>query len=203
MKRCFATLAVLALSTSPSSSALAADCVSAAMSVTATVSNDPGFVGLWKYCISGSWNVGAPPALSHINFYAGLQACECVCDPRVIKFDSPAGTSTGDPDNCKVVYNGEYLCNGDPSIPPELQAPAVKFEYKSEACEPSTSGTGTWCFYSPLPPSPATVHPDAVVIKYGANNSCTGDLTGQLPSCDCQTDVRTKHTWGSLKLIYR
>ena len=201
MKRFFATLALLAACIVVSSPARAADCVSGNMTVTAVISSDPGFVGLWKYCISGSWDVGASPALSHINFYVGLLACECVCDPRVIKFGSPAGTSTSD---CKVTYEGEYLCNGDPSIPPELQTPAVKFEYPDgQGCEPSTSGTGTWCFYSPLPPNPATVYPDAIVIKYGSGNACTGDLTGQLPSCDCTTHTHGKRTWGSLKLIYR
>jgi hypothetical protein len=183
--------------------ALAADCVSANMTVTATVSSDPGFVGMWKYCISGSWDVGASPALSHINFYVGLLACECVCDPRVIAFGPSAGTSVGVPDACKVNYTGEYLCMGDPSIPAELRTPAVKFEYPDgQGCEPSTSGSGTWCFYSPLPPAPATTYPDGIVIKYGSTGTCTGDLTGQLPSCDCATGAR-RSTWGSLKILYR
>ncbi len=204
MKQCLATLALLAASAVVPSHALAADCVSANMTVTAAVSADPGFEGLWKYCVAGSWDVGSPPALSHINFFVGLLACECVCDPRVIKFATPSGTSNGVPDNCKVAYNSEYLCNGDPSVPPELRSPAVKFEYPDgQGCEPSTSGTGTWCFYSPLPPNPAAVYADGIVIKYGSSSSCTGDLFGQLPSCDCQTEIRPKRTWGSLKLIYR
>jgi len=202
MKRCFATLALLAMLGAAPPHAFAADCVSANMTVTATVSSDPGFEGLWKYCVSGSWDVGSPPALSHIDFYAGLLDCECVCQPGVVLFGSPAGTSTGEPEPCTVNYDGEYLCKGDPSVPPELASPAVKFEAPAQTCEPSTSGSGTWCFYSPLPPATAGNYTDGVVIKYGAN-SCTGDLSGQLPSCQCATEVGGKRTWGSLKVLYR
>ena len=73
------------------------------MAVTAAHSVDPGLPGLWKYTVTGSWAVGRHD-LSHVDFFVALQECECVCDPRVIKFASPAdpclpstvGAGTGD-----------------------------------------------------------------------------------------------------------
>src|SRR5688500_18461720 len=82
------------------------DCASVNMTVTATVSNDPGFVGLYKYTVSGSWDVGRR-ALSHLDVFLALENCVCVCDPRVFKFPATAGTSNGGTQSgtlCTVSY---------------------------------------------------------------------------------------------------
>src|SRR5688500_8702367 len=89
-----------------STPAMAEDCVEVSMTVTAEPSNDPGFVGLYKYTVTGSWDVGQQ-GLSHIDFFLSLQNLVCRCDSRVVRFSSPAGTSTGE--SCPIVnYQGQY-----------------------------------------------------------------------------------------------
>ena len=175
------------------------DCTSVSMVVTAT----PLGGGLYEYTVTGTWDV-APRALSHLDFFLDLENCACVCEPGIVSFGSPAGTSTGadgDGNPCTVDYLGDYLCMGDASIPPELSGPTVKFEPEAgQNCEPETQGSGTWSFTSLLPPAPASVYPDAVAIKHGGV-TCTGDLSGQLPMCDCTVPTNAT-TWGTLKSIY-
>src|SRR5437762_4746294 len=91
------TLFLLALASTPAY-AQVPDCNSISMTVSASVSTDPGFEGLYKYCVAGSWDVGQH-AVSHIDFFLALANCECVCDPRIAKFGAPAGTSTGETDS--------------------------------------------------------------------------------------------------------
>lgn len=177
-----------------------APCASADMTITATFPNDPGFEGLWKYTISGSWDVGQATALSHISFLFALD-CECACDiTNLVVFDTPAGTATGEDDlgnPCSVLFDGLFECEGDPTIGSPL--PAVKFEAPEQPCETQDTGSGTWCFYTLLPPLDPDAYPDAVVIKYG-NNECSGTLTGQIPDCnECETVPTELKTWGEIK----
>ncbi len=178
------------------------DCASVSMVVTAAPSNDPGFEGLYKYTVTGTWDVGQF-GLSHIDFFLTLKELECICDPRVAQFAIPAGTSDGTNDEgaCKVLYEGKYNCKGDPSIPAELAAPTIKFNAVSADCETGTTGTGTWVFYSPFPPAPYSVDPEGVAIKHG-QQVCLGPLAGTLPMGDCTTPAETK-SWGGVKAIYR
>ena len=179
------------------------DCAVVAMQVSAQQSTDPGFVGLWKYTVTGSWDVTRYD-LSHIDFFLGLANLECICDPRVVRFGSPAGTSDGLSASgpCTALYYGQYLCKGDPSIPDELRMPTIKFQPdETIGCEPAVRGTGTWVFYSPFPPAPFSVYPDAVAIKHG-RGTCTGDLVGTMPMGDCTVPSRAA-TWGGVKAIYR
>jgi hypothetical protein len=179
------------------------DCASVNMTVAATVSNDPGFVGLYKYTVSGTWDVGRR-ALSHLDVFFALENCVCVCDPRIFKFPATAGTSNGGTQSgsfCTVSYIGEYLCVGDPSIPDELHSATIKFEPGDGSCEPMTVGSGTWSFYSPFPPAAPQTYPNVVGIKHGLI-TCLGDLTGQLPVCDCSVPAQPT-TWGFMKSIYR
>lgn len=182
-----------------------APCVSADMTITASFPNDAGFEGLWKYTISGSWDLGGGSnALSHISFLFALD-CVCACDiSGLVQFDTPAGTSTGTDslgNDCTFEYGGLFECEGDPTIVSDL--PAVKFEGpEGQNCETGATGTGTWSFYSILSPLPNDVYPDAVVIKYG-NNECTGNLSGQLPNCeDCLTIPVEQKSWGAVKKDY-
>jgi hypothetical protein len=178
------------------------DCASVSMTVTAQVSTDPGFEGLYKYTVTGSWDI-TQFGLSHIDFFLALKNLECICDPRVVKFGAPAGTSTGSGDAgpCTVNYEGIYNCMGDPTVPVDLRAPTIKFNAINGTCEAGVTGTGTWVFYSPFPPAPYTVYPDGVAIKHG-QAVCTGDLAGQMPMGDCTTPAEAK-SWGGVKAIYR
>jgi hypothetical protein len=177
------------------------DCATVSMTVSAQLSNDPGFEGLYKYTVTGSWDV-TRFGVSHIDVFLALENLECICDPRVVKFGSPAGTSTGSNENgpCTSIYTGLYQCMGDPSVPDELHAPTIKFS-PGDACKPGVTGNGTWSFYSPFPPAPFSVYPDAVAIKHG-QGVCTGDLVGQMPMGDCTTPA-VPVSWGSMKAMYR
>jgi hypothetical protein len=178
------------------------DCASIQMTVTAALSTEPAYAGLYKYTVTGSWDV-TRLGLSHLDIFVALQQCACKCDARIFKFAVPAGTSSGMGSSglCTVLYDGSYVCKGDPSIPPELSAPTVKFDTVDNGCAALTVGSGTWVFYSPFPPAPSSTYPDAVAIKHG-NGTCTGDLAGQLPMCDCSVPVRPA-TWGGVKATYR
>lgn len=179
-------------------------CLSVSMTVTASPSNDPGFEGLWKYTLSGSWDVGQR-ALSHMDILLMLGDCPNLCDPGLVVFGSPAGLSTGEDSlgvACALEYTGSYLCEGDPSIPPNLREPAAKFEpVNGEGCSSMTEGSGTWIFYSVLPPGEDVLHEDVIVIKHG-NQACTGDVSGRLPICVPPTAVEVE-TWGRVKAIFR
>ena len=196
-------LFVLAGCLAIASPALAVDeCAELSVTVSAQISTDPGFEGLYKYTVTGSWDV-TRFGLSHIDFFLQLKDLECICDPAVVKFGTPAGTSNGVSDDgpCIVNYEGLYFCMGDPSIPAELQAPTIKFNSINGDCEPGTTGTGTWVFYSPFPPAPYSVDPEGAAIKHG-QLVCVGQLAGTMPMGDCSTPTRAM-SWGSVKANYR
>jgi len=178
------------------------DCAMVSMTVSSQVSSDPGFAGLHKYTVTGTWDV-TRFVLGHIDFFLTLKDLECICDPRVIKFGTPAGTSDGEAltDPCTVLYAGKYNCEGDPSVPAELRAPTIKFDAVSADCVPGVTGTGTWVFYSPFPPAPYSVDPAGVAIKHGLQ-VCLGPLAGTMPMGDCSTPAHSA-SWGGVKAIYR
>lgn len=197
----FRSLVICVMALAGARSAAATECASVAMTISAAPSIDPSFPGMWKYTVTGSWEV-SPRALSHIDFFVALMANECTCAPGVVGFPALAGTSTGEPEPCTVNYDGFYLCAGDPTAPASLHVPTVKFEAEpGQECEPSTEGSGTWFFYAAFPPGPSTTIPDAVGIKHGTF-FCTGPLTGTMPTFDCSTEARPS-SWGTLKIRYR
>lgn len=175
-------------------------CAELSMTVTAAVSTDPGFEGLYKYTITGTWDV-TQFGLSHIDFFLTLKDLECVCDSRIVKFPVPGGTSTGVPAPCTVLYEGEYNCKGDPSVPSELNAPTIKFNAVAGSCAPGVTGSGTWVFYSPFAPGPYSVDPEGSAIKHG-QGVCVGELAGTMPLGDCSTPANTT-SWGNMKALYR
>src|SRR5262249_10026462 len=176
----------------------AAQCVSG--TVTVSVSNDAGFVGLYKYCVTATRNV--PQDISHLDTFLGLPDCPCICDPVFIKFPTPAGVASPPDDSCDLNFFGEYVCKGDPSLPPAMNGPAVKFNPDpSSTCSASLAGTGTFCFYSPMPPAAPGTHTNALAIKDG-QNVCYGTLEGSLPICDCALPAQGA-TWGRVKSTYR
>ncbi len=201
--RVFSTALFLCVVSLPARAQLSGDCASINMTVTSEVSTDPGFVGMYKYTVTGSWDV-TKFGLSHLDIFIALGNCACRCNDQLFKFAYPAGTSNGWNQTtglCTALYEGEYLCNRDPSIPSALAGPTVKFDTIDNGCSPMTTGSGSWAFYSLFPPAPYTVYADAVAIKHG-QGTCTGALSGTLPVCDC-TVPATPSTWGHLKSTYR
>jgi hypothetical protein len=197
--RIIATVLVLTLLAAAPSRA--GECVSG--TVTAALSQDSGFEGLYKYTVQFEWSLGQF-ALSHLNVNLSLSSCDCRCDEDLIVFPVPAGSASGPGDDgpfCKLDYFGEYLCNGDPSIPDST--PAVKFEPDQDGgCEPGLSGNGTMCFYSPLAPGAPAVQP-ALDIKHG-QSVCVGPLSGVLPFCQGTCAVAVEdHPWGMVKALFR
>ena len=170
--------------------------------VTATYITTGPFTGLWQYCFSASWDTGGA-GLSHISFLVNYE-CDCCSINGLTVFDTPAGTSTGADSNgpCEAQYIGlGDLCDADPTIP--STNPAIKFEQIESDCEAQQTGSGTFCFYSVLPPAASTTYPGAVAVKYGTS-SCFGDLTGQMPDCtSCGTVGTDKSTWGGVKAKYK
>ncbi len=191
----------VAVAASPSTRA---ECLGTSATVTAETSGDPGFLGLYKYCFTVHWDLGRYEA-SHIDVFLGLPDCPCICDARFIRFASPAGHSLNtsvDDVTCELDYDGQYVCRGDPSLPAGVGGPAVKFEPIADAtCGPGIRGDGTFCFYSPMPPRPATSFVDALAVKHGLE-VCYGTIEGQMPGCDCALPTRPA-TWGGVKAIYR
>jgi len=172
-----------------------------AQSTVQSVTTGP-YAGLYKYTITITWDVGVHDP-SHLDILIGLDNCMCVCDPRLFRFPTPAGTSTGINGGgaCTVPYAGGYVCKGDPSIKNTTTGPAIKFEPDETLCSTDEAGTGTFVFYSPLPPSPIDIQPNAIAIKHGYD-TCYGPIIGTLPMCDCSVPSNNA-TWGKVKSFYR
>lgn len=193
-------LLVLAALASPPR-ALAADCAAGTLTAAETA---PGS-GLWRYCLSITWDItsiGAQP--SHFDMYLNFFAsCPGICtESSLIHFDDPAGSSsgidnvTGDP--CTSLYQGTHDCDGDRSLPGST-GPLVKWDViVGSTCEPDLTGSGTFCFLSPMPPGSSESH--TIVVATGPG-FCTATVTGTAPSCAVTPNART--TWGLIKLIYR
>jgi hypothetical protein len=161
-----------------------------AVSGTSTVDYGTGeFAGYWCYTIEFSWDT--PQSLSNLSSFIGLEGLACACLPGIFVFPTPAGTTTGVENGveCTLEYIGEYLCTGNPSLPPEFAGQsAVKWDPAApETCNAGSTGTGTVTFYSLLAPGADEVHPGVLVIKSGVT-AIFGDVTGPLPAADCNVE---------------
>jgi hypothetical protein len=164
----------------------------------ATFPHDPGFEGMWKYCLEVEWDTSGH-GLSHTVLFIGLEDCLLYCDPGYFAFPDPAGTGPGE-GGCTVIYHGSFLCEGDPTMPGD-DGPTLKFEYDElVGCEPGATGTATLCFYSMGVPTDPELFIDYLGIKYGTSTD-TGDLQGVLPSCT--TSPVENASWGTIKGFYR
>jgi len=199
MRSLYALLLCSGLALSLVASPAAAQCISG--TVTVSVSSDPGFEGLYKYCVTATWNLSQD--ISHFDTFLGLPDCPCICSPLFIKFPTPAGVASPPDDSCDLAFFGEYVCKGDPSLPAAMNGPAVKFnpDPASTCTTAKQSGSGTFCFYSPMPPAAPGTHPNALAVKDG-QNVCYGTLEGSLPTCDCALPTQAG-TWGAMKATYR
>jgi hypothetical protein len=178
-------LALLCLLAAPQVSL--AQCSSGTL--TAEITTDPGFEGLYKYTLTLDWNFPMY-ALSHPALFLDFEACECACDPGVALFGTPAGHTTSEEDGlvCENDWFGEYVCTGDPSLPGTVNGPAVKWDPDETLCTPGTVGSGTLCFYTPLPPAASLTHTGAIALKHDTE-ICYGDIVGTMPICDCTVGV--------------
>ena len=169
-----------------------ANCVEG--TVTATFQFSGPHAGLWKYTLEFAWDT--PQGLSNVTLDCGFGACKEIACDGTFEFDSPAGQSDGEPAPCTVDYEGEFNCDGNPSI--GFPDPIIKWDAIDNGCEPGATGSGTLCFYSNFGPHPDSPLP-IVLIKDG-QNVCNGTIMGDCPSA---CTVPTEHlNWGALKVIY-
>ncbi len=176
-------------------SSAASQCSISGTSTAALVIGGP-FDGLYKYTLELTWDTGGA-GLSHLTIDLNLDTCSEACLPGMFQMDSPAGTSDGD-GGCVAEYVGLFECDGDPTIP--LSGPVIKFEdIQGDGCDAAASGSGTFCFYSPLLPD-ATPEAGNLWIKF-SGDTCSGDLVGDMPACTPPVPV-TRATWGAIKALY-
>ena len=183
------------------SSNACAVCILTGTSTAVPNPDDPG-LGAWKYCIEIDWITGSQYALSHANVILLLESCACVCDDFPFGSADTAGISSGvihESGSCTVYYYAEFNCYGDPSIP-GLDVPIVKFEPYEDECEPGPMGSGTFCFYTDWPPE-QIVDSDSLLALKAGQTFCYGDLTGMLPSCQCDVPIETAQ-WGVVKALF-
>ena len=157
----------------------------------------------WVYTMTVNWDTGTAYALSHMGLLLDTSTGTCSCADFIgaLSWDDPIGYSTGDP-SCMVNYHGNLECSGDPSIP-GVDGILLKFEpIEGMGCEPGTSGTATFVFYSNLGPAPVDEDILSLVDKF-ANNSCFGSLSGDFPSMTCDPVSTENMEWGKAKGMYR
>lgn len=160
------------------------------------------FGGNYRYTIDLTWDLGRRDP-THLDILVGLLDCACVCDARLFRFVSPAGTSNGvnAAGACLVSYEADYRCMGDPSIQATTKGAAIRLHALDDGCENDGAGSGSFVFYSPLPPGGEGIYADAIALKQG-QNTCYGLLLGELPMCDCSVPSGPT-SWGRLKSVYR
>jgi len=160
------------------------------------------FAGTYRYTIDLTWDLGRRDP-THLDILVGLKDCACVCDTRLFRFVTPAGTSNGVSLSgaCLVSYTADYRCLGDPSIAGTALGAAIRLHAVDDGCENDGAGTGTFVFYSPLPPGGEGMYADAIALKQGSS-TCYGMLLGELPMCDCTVPAGAT-SWGRVKSVYR
>ncbi len=171
-------------------------------SIVAATSADPMDPD-WTYTLTIDWDTGSQHALSHMDLLLDASGGTCTCADfhDALSWSDPIGYSNGDP-SCTVNYNGNLECNGDPSIP-GVDNILLKFEpIEGTGCEPGTTGTTTFVFYSDLPPAPIDEDILSLVDKF-AGNSCFGTLNGDFPAMSCDPVVTDDVEWGNVKSLYR
>lgn len=167
--------------------------------ITATPNPDPMGPD-WMYTAVISWDTGSQYALSHMGLWLDIAGGTCSCSDfqQAISFGPVIGSSGS---SCPVDYYGELNCSGDPSIP-GVSGIVLKLEPVEGGCEPGTTGTGTFVFYSNLGPTPIDEDAITLVDKF-AGHYCFGSLSGDFPSMPCNPVGAESATWGSFKGMFR
>lgn len=168
---------------------------------TVTATKNPNPQGpYWQYTAVISWDTGTRYALSHLTMLLDVAggSCSCANFQSALSWGSPIGTSGT---TCVSLYGGELNCQGDPSIPGAAGI-ALKLNPLSGTCEPGTTGTGTFVFYSNLAPAQIDEQALTMTDKYG-QQYCWGQLTGQFPALPCNPVGNDLSPWGSVKGMYR
>jgi len=172
---------------------------------TITASDNPDPVGpIWMYTMEITWDTGNNYSLSHTNLLLdpGLGTCVCQDFMDALSWGDPIGSSDGYPMPCTVHYQGFLECDGDPSLP-EVTGFLLKLEpIYDESCEPGPTGTGTFIFYSDLPPAPIDEEVLSSVDKNGQEH-CLGFMSGDFPAIACDPLGSQDSSWGNLKGMFR
>jgi len=187
--------------------ALGAGQAGAECNIAGTISAAPNSahpeLGAWRYTLEVRWRTGSKFALSHFDVLLAESGGYCTCRDfdRALNWVSPAGSSNGDPAGCPVPYDAYLECNGDPSIGEPMIM--IKFEPREEGgCEPGTLGTGTYTFYSSLPPA-AIAQPNLFLVDKFGLLACYGPLSGVFPGMPCDPTPQSPSSWGVVKSRYR
>jgi len=200
MKKSLTTLLLVMLVMTSAQLALAECSING--TIEAGENTDPAGPG-WVYTMTINWDTGTVYALSHMDLLLDIAGgtCSCADFMDAISWDDPIGYSDGHP-SCTVNYVGNLECAGDPSIP-DVDNILLKFEpIEIEGCEPGTTGTATFVFYSDLAPAPVDEDILSLVDKF-AGNSCFGTLSGDFPAMSCDPVEIKNVQWGAAKGLYR
>ena len=128
-------------------------------------------------------------------------ACLCQDFADALNWASPAGSSDGEPDGCTVYYDVFLECDGDPSID-GIEGILLKWEpIEDEFCEPGPVGSGTFTFFSDLPPV-AIDEENLFLIEKHSGEACEGAITGVFPSLVCDPVATDASSWSRLKRLY-
>jgi hypothetical protein len=172
-----------------------------------TVVSEPNTInpslGAWLYRLLVSWDTGSQYAMSHIDLIMDVDNgnCDCAELQDAINWGEYIGSGLGDPLPCLLFYEGEVLCNGDPSI--SEPGIVLKFEpLESEECEPGTGGTATITFFSDYPPG-TIAEPNLFLLDKYAGFVCYGPITGDFPSIPCDPVNSEETSWGLIKQLYQ
>jgi hypothetical protein len=171
---------------------------------TVTAFENPGdpALGAWMYRLMVTWDTGSQYAMSHIDLLMDLPNGNCSCAQfyEAITWSDHIGSGLGDPLPCLLFYDGEILCDGDPST--GVEGTILKFEPREdEDCEPATQGTAQITFYSDYPPGPIA-EPNMFLFDKFAGLICFGPASGQFPGLPCDPVATDQSTWGAIKTIY-
>ena len=170
--------------------------------ITAEINTDPAYPN-WKYTAAISWDTGTQYALSHLDMVldTGLGTCTCGDLAAALFYTGIPGYSEGDPMGCEVEYETTLECSGDPSIP-GVDGIIFKFEPVSLECEPGTTGTGTFVFYSNYGPAPIDNEILSLIDKHG-QLTCSGYLAGMFPSLTCDPVSNEAVSWDAMKVLFK
>ena len=161
--------------------------------------------GVWKYCLSLSYDVTALAQIPrHLKLMLpAISDCPCVNAPGTFAFLTPAGTSRGVDQltgiRGTVPWIGDVGSEDDPNLP-QFNGLVIDWGlHANDTWDPDLKGTGRFFFLSRLRPTVSTSTTAAIHL---GPLRCIGTVTGPLPGCDCATPVRPG-TWGRMKAIYR